>query len=131
MATPYVTPTLYQLSGAGLHVTYATSGIDGQPHVHYQDSMHNENFKGNQIRVVECDVGTLVSVTIQMTVDSGSTTFSMLIPRINLNKGEIGTLKTDGITTVHRFSIVPTFMHGQIDHYSIAALHGTAQQVFF
>ena len=114
-----------------MHVTYATSGIDGQPHFHYQDSIHNENFTGSQIRAVECDVGTLISVTIQMTVDSGSTTFSVLIPRINLSKGEIGSVRTDGITTVHRFSIVPTFMHGQLDNYSVVALHGTAQQVFF
>lgn len=131
MSTPFVKPTLYQLAGSGLHVTYATSGIDGQPHFHYQDSLHNLNFTGNQIRAVECDAGTLVSVTIQLTVDSGSTSFSLLIPRINLNKGEIGQVRTDGITAVHRFSIVPTFMHGQLDTYTITALHGTAQQVFF
>jgi len=131
MSSPFVKPTLYQLSGAGLHVTYATSGIDGQPHVHYQDSLHNLNFTGSQIRTVESDAGTLVSVTIQLTVDSGSTSFSLLIPRINLNKGEIGSVRTDGITTVHRFSIVPAFMHGQLDNYTVTALHGTAQQVFF
>lgn len=131
MTSPFVHPNLYQLAGKGLHVTYATSGIDGQPHVHYQDSLHNLNFTGNQIRTVESDAGTLVSVTIQLTVDAGSTSFTMLIPRINLNKGEIGHVRTDGITAVHRFSIVPGFMHGQLDNYTVTALHGTAQQVFF
>ena len=80
MATPFVSPNLYQLSGNTLHVTYATTGIDGQPHLHYQDSQHNLNFSGNSIRAVECDLGTVVSVTIQLTVDSGSTSFSVLIP---------------------------------------------------
>jgi hypothetical protein len=131
MATAFVSPTLYNLSGNGLHVTYTTSGIDGQPHLHYQDSQHNLNFTGNQLRTVAGDLGTIVSVTIQMTVDSGSTSFSVLIPRINLNKGETGQVRTDGILTVHRFSVVPAFLHGQLDSYTVTPLHGTAQQVFF
>lgn len=131
MTTPFVSPNLYQLSGSGLHVTYATSGFDGQPHFHYQDSQHNLTFAGNQIRTVASDAGTLVSVTIQLTVDAGSTTFSVLIPRVNLNSGETGHVRTEGILTVHRFSIVPAFLHGQLDAYAVKPLKGTAQHVLF
>ena len=131
MATPFVTPNLYQLSGNTVHVTYSTSGIDGKPHFHYQDSQHNLNFTGDEIRTVECDLGTVVSVTIQRTIDSGSTSFSVLIPRINLNSGETGHIRTDGILTIHRFSIVPALNHGQLDLYTVTRLRGTAQQVAF
>ena len=130
-AQPYVSPTLYQLGGAGLHVTYTTSGIDGRPHLHYQDSQHNLNFVGDQIRSVPCDLGNLISVTIQLTVDSGSTSFSVLIPRVNLQTGETGHINTDGILTVHRFSIVPAFNHGQLDQYTVSRMHGTARHVLF
>ena len=34
------------------------------------------------------DVGTLVSVTTVMTVDTGSTSFSLLIPRVTLQNGQ-------------------------------------------
>jgi hypothetical protein len=130
-AQPFLSPTLYQLAGAGLQLTYSTSGIDGRPHLHYQDSQHNQNFVGDQIRAVACDLGTLVSVTIQLTVDAGSTSFTVLIPRINLQSGETGQVSTDGILTVHRFAIVPAFNHGQLDHYTVSRLHGTARHVLF
>lgn len=129
--TAIITPNLYQLSGNNLHVTYATSGIDGRPHVHYQDTLHNLNFSGTDIRTVACDLGTLVSVTIQLTIDSGSTSFSVLIPRINLSQGETGQVRTDGILTLHRFSILPALNHGQRDLYTVTPMHGTAQNVAF
>lgn len=131
MATAFVVPNLFQLSGNSVHVNYSTSGIDGKPHFHYQDSQHNLNFAGNEIRTVACDLGAVVSVTIQGSIDSGSTTFSVLIPRSNLNVGEIGHLRTDGVMTIHRFSIVPALNHGQLDHYTVTPLNGTARSVVF
>ena len=131
MPAPFVSPNLYQLSGTAVHITYTTTGIDSKPHFHYQDSQHNLNFSGNDIRTVGCDLGVVVSVTIQLTIDSGSTSFSVLIPRINLNSGEIAHVRTDGILTIHRFSIIPALNHGQLDLYSVTPLRGTAQQVAF
>ena len=43
------------------------------------------DFTGSEIGVVEVpDLGTLVSVTVLLTIDSGSTTFTVLLPRVNL-----------------------------------------------
>ena len=128
---PFFLPNLFNLSGPNLQLTYSTTGIDGKPHLHYQDSLHNMTFLGTDIRVVECDLGSVVSVTIQLTVDSGSTSFSVLIPRINLNSGETLHISTEGIATIHRFSIVPQLNHGQVDLYSVTPLRGTAQHVDF
>ena len=66
-------PNLYQLSGKHLNITYSTSGIDGKPHFSYQDLQQTLNFTGDQIRSVETEIGTLVTVTIRMTVDTGGT----------------------------------------------------------
>lgn len=128
-AQSYVSPTLYQLAGSGMHVTYSSTGVDGRPHLHFHDSQHNQNFSGDQIRSVVCDLGVLVSVSLQQTVDAGSTSFSLLIPRVNLQSGEIGHVSTEGVLTVHRLSVVPVFNHGQLDHYTVCKLNGTARHV--
>jgi hypothetical protein len=129
--TPTVTPNMFQLSGSHLHVTYSTTSIDGKPTMTYQDSHQGKSFRGDEIRTVECDLGTLVSVTLRMTVDAGSTSLSVFIPRMRINQGEHAAIRTECVTTVHRFAIAPGLLHGQLDTYSVVALHGTAQAVVF
>lgn len=128
----FTTPNLYQVHGGGIHVTYSTTGIDGKPHFTYQDAQGSHNFSGDQINVAKTPIGDLVTVTIRLTVDSGSTTFSLLVPVVNLTgPGQAAPIRTEGITTVHRFSIVPAFNHGQIELYHVTTLIGTANQVVF
>jgi hypothetical protein len=127
--TPLVDPNLYALSGHHLHVVYSTTGIDGKPHFSYQDQQHTLNFAGDQIRRVETEIGALVSVTIRLTVDTGGTSFSLLIPRVGIPGEQAVPIHTDGVTTLHRFSILP--LPGQRDFYTITPLSGTAQRVFF
>jgi hypothetical protein len=86
---------------------------------------------GSEIRVVEApDLGTLVSVTILLTVGSGSTTFTVLLPRVNLPAPPalpaLVPVATEGITTVHRFSVFPPLLHGQQEFYTVTPLQGTA-----
>jgi hypothetical protein len=123
-------PTTYELSGDGLHVAYTTSGPDGQPHLVYTRGDQTLSFDGDaQIRTTTAgDVGTLVSVTIRRTIDSGSSSFTLIVPRVMLAGSETETtIDTVGITTLHRFSVVRKMMHGQLDTYSPAALTGTAR----
>ncbi|HEX2690339.1 MAG TPA: hypothetical protein VHN14_27175 [Kofleriaceae bacterium] len=112
-------------------MTYTTTGIDGKPTMTYQDPHEGKSFHGDEIRTVECDLGVLVSVTLRMTVDAGSTSLSVFIPRMRIHQGEHAAIHTDCVTTVHRFSIAPQLLHGQLDTYSITALQGTAQFVVF
>lgn len=128
--TPTVTANLFQLSGHHLHVTYSTSGIDGKPHLTYQDTHQSKSFKGDEIRTVECDLGTLVSVTLLLTIDTGSTTLSVLIPRVRLSPGSVAAIHTDCITTVHSI-LFGHIGQGQLDTYTVTSLHGTAQAVVF
>lgn len=129
MAT--VTPNLYKLQGNQLSVSYASSGIDGKPHLSYHDTHHSLQFSGDQIRIVATEIGTLVTVTIQLTVDSGSTTFSLLVPTVNLDKTHQAHIVTEGITTLHRFSVIPALNQGQTEFYTVTKLTGTAQLVAF
>src|SRR5262249_36064880 len=126
-----VTPNLYHLRGHHLHLTYATSGIDGKPSMSYQDTHESKSFRGDEIRTVECDLGTLVSVTLRMTVDVGSTTLSLFVPRIRIAQGTTATVNTECVTTIHSMPFAPQAAQGQLDTYHVIPVHGTAQQVMF
>ena len=129
--TPLVAANMFAVAGGGLHVSYSTSGIDGKPHFTYQDPMRSLSFTGDQIRPVEGDLGAVVSVTIVPTIDNGSTTFSLLVPRVNVPPFGSVSISTEGITTHHAFSIVPAQNRGQRDFYHVTAMHGTASNVAF
>jgi hypothetical protein len=69
-------------------------------------------------------------VTIVLTPDSGSTDFTLFIPRINLRLFETVHISTIGVTTLRRFSIIGP-PHGQDDFYTSHKLSGTASFVEF
>src|SRR5437764_6208589 len=107
MATPFVHPNLYNLFGDGLHITYSTTGIDGKPHFTYHSATQSLSFSGDQIETQQSPLGTLVTVFIFRTIDGPSTSFTLLVPRVNLNTHEHLQISTEGITTLHRLSIIP------------------------
>jgi hypothetical protein len=137
-----VHPNLFQLSnhhhngGGTLQVTYLThSGPptpqfpQGPPHFTYQDENQSLTFSGAQVQVVNSELGDIVSVVIRLTPDSGSTTFSLLVPNVNIVAGQQASIHTEGITAIHRLSLVPALNQGQRDQYSVTPLHGTASDV--
>lgn len=128
----FTAPNHYQLSGGGISITYLPVGAGGLSVLQYQDSQRTLNFRGDQIRRVSVpDLGNVVSVTLTMTVDSGSTTFSVLIPQTSLPNvtGSSAHIQTEGITTVHRFSLLPVVDLGQDEIYTVTTLRGTASSV--
>ena len=134
MAAPvtFTTPNLYQLQGAGIHVTYSTTSFGGKPSFTYQDANGSQSFSGDQITVTQTPIGDVVTVTIRRTIDTGSTSFSVLIPTVNLvGPGQAAPVSTEGITTIHRFSVIPAFDQGQTELYQVTPLSGTANQVSF
>jgi hypothetical protein len=72
-----------------------------------------------------------VSVTIDLTVDSGSTTFSLLVPTVNLGNAVSTPISTIGITTHHKFSLIPSLNLGQTEMYTVTQLTGTAEALDF
>jgi len=124
-------PTLYELQGEGIKVIYSTTSIDGTPRFTYEDKQQTLQFAGDQISVVGLSIGTVVTVPIRRTVDTGSTTFSVLIPSVNLGDSNQAKVVTDGITTTNKFNVIPQFNLGQTQFYDITHLHGTAQAVQF
>ena len=85
------------------------------------------NFSGDEITVEDTALGRQATVTIVRTVDVGNTTFTLLIPFVNLISGSHA-ITTLGITAIHRTSIAG-IGHGQLTTYHSTVLHGTADQV--
>ena len=99
-------PTMYELHGDGIHVTYATTSFSGKPLLTYHDAFQLKNFSGDQINALQTEIGTLVTVVLHLTVDSGSTTFSLLIPNVILPPSNVASISAEGITTMQKFSIL-------------------------
>ncbi|MEH1965421.1 hypothetical protein [Nostoc sp.] len=125
-------PNLYQLQGKNVSITYSTTSFGGKPLLTYKNKQQVLSFQGNeQIRSVETEIGTLVTVTIPKTVDTVNTSFTLVLPRINLRKSNSAPVETKGITTTNYFSVNPKFNQGQRQTYTIINLTGTAQAVAF
>ncbi len=100
-----IQPNRFVLHGSDgkIKVDYETSGLLGQPSLNLTEG-HGpiRHFAGSQIRTVNTEVGTLVSVTTQLTVDTGSTSFSILIPAITLTAiSDQQAFATEAIVTTH------------------------------
>lgn len=122
-----LTPNEYRLSGHHLDLEYLPTGPGAEPFFSYQDPTRSLAFRGTEVEVVQTAAGQLVSVVIVRTVDIGDTTFSVLIPRVNLADGQKSApVRTVGITAIHRTSLAPGLGHGQTDSYSTVQLVGTA-----
>jgi len=126
-------PNQYHLAGHHVSVSYYPDGfgpipVDGPDRLFYQDSHQHLVFNGSEIRkVVVPDLGTILSVTIVRTIDVGFTSFSVILPDVNLPAGPHASaaVRTEGITTVHR-AFVGLIGHPQAETYTVTTLTGDA-----
>lgn len=119
------TPNLYQLRGDQLHITYSPAGFDGQKYFTYHDAKQMLNFRGDAVRIVETEFGTLVSVTLASNSGNQSTEFTLVVPLVKLLASLQAPVKTLGITTIQEPGIDQTQM------YTVTELSGTASIVKF
>src|SRR5215471_11730247 len=126
---------LLQSSDGKTKVDYETTGFIGQPILNLtQGPGPIRHFAGSQIRVTNTEIGTLVTVTTQITIDTGSTSFSVLIPAITLTSvSDNKSFATEAIITSHSgpnsvpatgvhetYQFIP--MNGQADFFHDSAL---------
>jgi hypothetical protein len=117
-----------QSSDGTTKVDYETSSFIGQPTLNLMQGPGGpiRHFAGSQIRTLNSEIGTLVTVTTQLTVDTGSTSFSVLIPAISLGAiSEHKTFATEAIITHHTGpnSVPATGVH---ETYKFIPLKGEA-----
>jgi len=116
---------VFNFSSSHIHVSYATGALGSKAGLTYQDAHQTLQFNDQQIRKVSTDLGDEVTVTLHITVDVGSTTFTLFIPKVAVDLNQQINVQTIGITTLHRMPFAP-IIHGQLDSYNVVRLHGTA-----
>lgn len=95
-----VQPNEYTLQGGGLTFTYLKHNFLNQPFVSYTENGQTRTFSGSAVRILETGIGTLVTVTTHMSIDTGGSEFSVLLPVIELPAiGKSQAFSTDGINT--------------------------------
>ncbi len=126
-------PNQYHVNGGGISVSYYPDGFGppvedrGSLLLIYQDAHRSQSYFSDDVRTVKVDdLGMVVSVTLVESVDSGSTTFSLMVPDVQLPEQQTSVfIHTEGITTVHRV-FVALLGHPQSETYTVTALDGTA-----
>ncbi len=135
MSTIFVEPNTYELNDihGKLHVSLyhhagALPGSSRDHRVAYHDKTTSKEFLGAAVHVVMTHIGRIVTVTVRQSPDTGSTSFSLVVPRVNLlvEGSTRAPIETEGITTTHRLSPVHALNRGQRDVYSVVPLVGTA-----
>jgi len=126
MPKPQLVPTQYRLSGDHAAIEYATTSFAGRPTFDYKAGQTHVTVSGDQIRVIESEFGTLVTITIETTADAGDTTLTLLIPAITVTQQEPSAkFETKAVVmSLRRLGQVHQF-------YRILNLRGTAEFVVF
>jgi hypothetical protein len=119
-----------QSSNGQTKVDYETSSFIGQPTLNLSvGSGPIRHFAGSQIRTLATEIGTLVTVTTNMTIDTGATSFSVLIPAITLTSiTDHVKFASEAVVTTHSGpnSFPLTGVH---EKYQFIPLQGTASFV--
>ena len=102
-------------------VTYTASNLAGQPVLTY----NRRAFVGDELEREEINLGTLATVTLQEIVDGSRTTFTLVIPHVQLQPGVAAQVRLPGITATFRSSIAGP-PDGQTTVYQVDELVGTA-----
>jgi hypothetical protein len=123
---------LFELGGYSTQVTYSSTSITGQPLLNYRDDANNLNFMGDEIRIVEAEIGQLITVTLESgAADAPPVTFTLVLPEVNVLPQSGGTqIQVPGILTTTR-SLFGGPRLGAEKTYFIIELQGTAQFVQF
>ena len=117
---------VFNLSSPHINVSYSNGSLGSILGLTYQDDQQTLQFRDQELRRISTDLGEEVTVTLCLTVDMGSTTFTLLVPQVGVELKQTVPVNTIGITTLHRFSLIPSIDHGQLDSYRVVKLQGTA-----
>ncbi len=105
---PNIQPSTYSLqsSDGTIKVDYEAFGFIGHPLLNLGEGTSStvpiRHFSGSQIRAVSTEIGVLVTVTTEVTVDQGSTSLTILLPAIALEDfSGHETFETQAIVTSH------------------------------
>lgn len=125
-------PNHYELGCAGVELTYSTTSFDGSARFSFRDTERKLDFSGEQIRTRATELGTEVTVTVEVIADLRTVTLTLLVPAINLGAETEVQVTTATIETTNHTTIGgPKLITGPLQTYRVIELRGTAKSVQF
>ncbi len=116
----------FVLKGQHLEVDYTIGGNPGFTALTYKNGGVVETFKPADIQTDQTGLGTLVSVLVRRTVDTGGERFGFFLPQLDVPMGQSKSFTTVGV--FEDFS-GPDSIPRRPTSWHCTALHGTAQTV--
>jgi hypothetical protein len=90
------------------------------------------NAEGTDIRTKKIELGTLVTIDLDVVADGPSTTATLVLPTVNLGDQTEQKLRTLVIVTITANTIGgPALVVGQLQRYKSVTVRGTAKSVAF
>jgi hypothetical protein len=118
-------PNLFELRNRRITVSFSATSITGEPLMNFKDRQHEVSVRGEEIRQVETEVGTLVTITLEPDADAGSLLFTLVIPRaVVTSVGATLGIVTQGFYTRSRHPRLPANV--QLQTSEVVELKGTA-----
>ena len=109
-----------------IEVDYTIGITPGLPALIYKDGPNVKNFKANEITTDETGLGSLVSVSLVKSTDTGGERFGFFLPQLDVPSGQTEKFITSG--AYEEFS-GPDSIPRRPPSWSCIELHGTAQTV--
>jgi hypothetical protein len=110
-----------------VEVDYTVGATPGIPALVYQDdSSAPKSFTSAQITTDQTGLGTLVSVALETSVDTGGERFGFFLPQLDVPRGQSEEFRTVGVYDT--FSGPDSIPHRD-PSWRCLELHGTAQTV--
>ena len=116
----------YLLQGNGVQVDYTIGGNPGFTALTYTEGGDTKKFTPAQITTDHTGLGTLVSVPLVQSIDTGGTRFGFFLPEVQVALGQSVSVTTIGVTET--FSGPDSFPHRPTTWHCVH-LHGKAEEV--
>lgn len=117
----------FALQGYNVEVSYIVGGNPTFKSLKYRDGTFSKDFTPSEIHTDATEVGQFVTVTLNLTVDAGATTFSVFLSTYDVPRGQTVEFNTVG---VYKEVIGPVVLPlEQRTAWRTIHLHGTAETV--
>ena len=117
----------FTLHGQGIEISYTVGATPGLVALTYQDGAITKDFTSHEISTDTTVIEQLVTITLELTVDFGATTFSFFLPNLNVPRGQSAEFTSLGIRKEVRGPVVNPALQKVTWH--CFNLYGTAETV--
>jgi len=134
MTEQILEPNSFELHFQDTQITYSTTSFIGEPQLYYKTQKIEKQFTGEEISVLETEIGKLITVMIERThpdIRGNVVKLTLLLPIVNLPASLENPIQTEAILTTElvKGRTINRPLEGQIQTYKILSLTGTARLV--